>query len=707
MTLSNHQGDLLEIVNRIIKTGKEPRERMLDWFARTCNLNHKRRALQVDEKAVSPDGMMVNITICLDQLCEPFMDSSFTKIDRIDIDYLRRNPRVDISDETKINADQHASDKFYGQEAEGNNNFISEVFFLALAAHHYGTEAANSTLSSLEKELRRLKKHLDEIESDRHTLLSDPLRLAHFDASVNKWKDHLEKGTCRKYALEGVLMDEQAQGRSIQLGRYVMVWLLRLVTPTKDYPKKAVKLPLPHEPPEAFACLPEYYLEDVVDNFKFITRHMPWIVNSTQSEELITLCITFLRSSEYVKNPYVKGGLITIMFTGVWATPNHNKGILGDLLCGLPFANEYLLHALIKFYIEIEVTGAHTQFFDKFNIRYEIFQIIKCIWSNTLYRENLSKEASQNLQFFIRFVNLLLNDVTFVLDESISGLGKIHNLTHELNVDGANMEAESKTEKEEALSAAKSQTKNYMALTNETVAMLKMFTEALATAFTKAEIVQRLADMLDYNLDALVGPKSRELKVENKEEYGFNPGMLLSELVDVFLNLGGKDDFVNAVAKDERSYKQNNIDQATKILKTRGLKSPAEISNWMALGDKFAKAKELNEQEEEDFGEIPDEFTGKSMLSISFQARTDGHLDPLMAILMTDPVILPSSRVTLDRSTIQSHLLSDPTDPYNRVPLKIEDVIPNTELLAQVKAFKAEKKAKRAAQASAMDTTPG
>jgi len=48
-----------------------------------------------------------------------------------------------------------------------------------------------------------------------------------------------------------------------------------------------------------------------------------------------------------------------------------------------------------------------------------------------------------------------------------------------------------------------------------------------------------------------------------------------------------------------------------------------------------------------------------------------------MYTLMEDPVTLPSSRVTIDRSTIQSHLLSDPSDPFNRAPLKIEDVIPS------------------------------
>jgi ubiquitin conjugation factor E4 B len=48
-----------------------------------------------------------------------------------------------------------------------------------------------------------------------------------------------------------------------------------------------------------------------------------------------------------------------------------------------------------------------------------------------------------------------------------------------------------------------------------------------------------------------------------------------------------------------------------------------------------------------------------------------------MYTIMEDPVILPSSKVSIDLSTIKSHLLSDPTDPFNRIPLKLEDVIPS------------------------------
>lgn len=108
---------------------------------------------------------------------------------------------------------------------------------------------------------------------------------------------------------------------------------------------------------------------------------------------MIALCVTFLRSSEYIKNPYLKSSLVSLLFSGTWPFMHLKKGVLGDQLVSLPFANEYLLHSLMKFYIECESTGAHTQFYDKFNIRYEIFQVIKCVWINDVYKQQLTRES--------------------------------------------------------------------------------------------------------------------------------------------------------------------------------------------------------------------------------------------------------------------------------------------------------------------------
>lgn len=167
LTLNAHQKDLVDIINAFVRASTISRTRTLDWFAYIVNQNHKRRALRPDEKQLSSDGFMMNVTVILDELCEPFMDTTFSKVSRIDVNYLRRTPRVEIKDETKLNADKNASDKFYSTTLEGDSNFISEIFFLNLAAHHYGSEVANGKLKSLDKDIKYFTSTLAQMETER------------------------------------------------------------------------------------------------------------------------------------------------------------------------------------------------------------------------------------------------------------------------------------------------------------------------------------------------------------------------------------------------------------------------------------------------------------------------------------------------------------------------------------------------------------
>lgn len=389
------------------------------------------------------------------------------------------------------------------------------------------------------------------------------------------------------------------------------------------------------------------------------------------------LCITFLRNSEYVKNPSLKSGLVSLLFHGTFPVYHRQKGILGDALTTDQFATDNLLHALMKFYIEAEHTGVSSAFYDKFSIRYEIFQIFKCIWSNDVYRQRLTQESKVNTEFFVRYVNLLVNDATYLLDECLTKFPKINDLQAALRPDAPiQLSEEDSKAKSEELAQLERQATSYMQLANETISMMKIFTGTLSDAFTMPEIVQRLADMLDYNLDTLVGPKSANLRVEDSSKYFFNPKSLLAEFIDIYLNLGKQKRFVEAVAKDGRSYKPSNFESATRILERWSLKSKEDLTAWANLIAKFKTAREIDEQAEEDLGEIPDEF-----------------LDPLMYTLMEDPVILPMSKQTIDRSTIRSHLLSDPTDPFNRQPMNIDDVVPNIEIREKIRLFKEERKA--------------
>jgi hypothetical protein len=54
---------------------------------------------------------------------------------------------------------------------------------------------------------------------------------------------------------------------------------------------------------------------------------------------------------------------------------------------------------------------------------------------------------------------------------------------------------------------------------------------------------------------------------------------------------------------------------------------------------------------------------------------------------MVDPVTLPSGLV-MDRPVIARHLLSDQTDPFNRLPLTLDMLKPATALKQKIEAWK-------------------
>lgn len=218
-----------------------------------------------------------------------------------------------------------------------------------------------------------------------------------------------------------------------------------------------------------------------------------------------------------------------------------------------------------------------------------------------------------NMDRFVRFVNLMINDVTYLLDECLTDLAKIHDLQTEM----ADVEAFSRQplqhrrEREGTLRSLERQTTTYTQLGSSTVALLKMFTAEAKEPFMVPEIVDRLAAMLDYNLDSLVGPRCRELKVKNQEKYKFNPRALLGDILEVYLSLSDQGEFVRAVANDGRSYKKELFEKAGSIAtKYFLLKSENDIERLRLFVVKVEETKATIEAED-DLGDVPDEFLGE------------------------------------------------------------------------------------------------
>lgn len=58
--------------------------------------------------------------------------------------------------------------------------------------------------------------------------------------------------------------------------------------------------------------------------------------------------------------------------------------------------------------------------------------------------------------------------------------------------------------------------------------------------FLVQELIDRLAAMLNFNLQQLCGKKCKSLKVPNPEKYGWDPKYLLDKITDIYLHLKSK-----------------------------------------------------------------------------------------------------------------------------------------------------------------------
>jgi len=177
------------------------------------------------------------------------------------------------------------------------------------------------------------------------------------------------------------------------------------------------------------------------------------------------------------------------------------------------------------------------------------------------------------------------------------------------------------------------------------------------------------------------------LRVKEPEKYRFSRDGLLKQIIDIFLNLCNHKEFIQAVSHDGRSYSREIFLEANNRMRELKTQSETNIKKFHVFVNKVEEAFKREAEGEEELGEIPEEFLG-NLFILKFEVYcvkrsriimfSFSVLDPVMYDIMEDPVILPTSRKIVDRSTIATHLLSDATDPFNRKPLKIEDVIPST-----------------------------
>jgi ubiquitin conjugation factor E4 A len=309
-----------------------------------------------------------------------------------------------------------------------------------------------------------------------------------------------------------------------------------------------------------------------------------------------------------------------------------------------------LIHVFVSIEISDGLTGetVNVAFEQKFGYRKPMYTVLKYLWSKAEHRKRMKEMADfaqNNMEaisppLFLRFINLLMNDAIFLLDEALTYMSKLKEL--QIQRDGgewAKLPAQQREQNEQNFQHTSRLATFHNIMGCNTIHTLSWITEEIKSIFCDKTLVERMASMLNYFLLHLVGPQNRALKVKDLKQFEFKPKDLVHDICRMYVNLANEDNdkrrkFCLAVGMDDRSYSADLFTLASDVLIKSGFIGLSNETQEVAkLVDKVLQ---LNKRREIDMEEVSDE---------------------LMSCLMTDPVILPNSGIRIDRSTIARHLL--------------------------------------------------
>ncbi|VDO35527.1 unnamed protein product [Haemonchus placei] len=587
-----------QIVHQLVANASS-RGRCLDYFAAVIKHNEKRAQLRVNQMY-------------------PF----------------QKNSRVDIVEKTRLKVDLQGAKEF--AEKIPNNvedKFTTECFFLTMQFENICLQPAVNRLRSLRRHIADVRDQIRELQ-EQLSRLQDGLFAEHERNRINhKIKARTEQKlsfTHTAMCYECMLSDPSFISLALDFSSKQLQLLLNAISPNFRYESE-----LPAVAPPLFAAYPEFYLDDVLDLVTFALKHTaPLLVgrnNDWPNHLLVFICCT-----HYFNNPFLAAKVVEVVMMLTPAVMPAAQNLWYQVI-NSPMAMEKLFPSLVKFYSDAE---AGTDFYEKFSIRRNIQVIFQCLWNETYYRSIMIQLARACGPEFIRFINMVINDATFLLDESLAALKKIHDveLVMANKEEWAALGREEQQQREGILEDAKRQVRSWLIYAKDTLELLGYLTRDAPQPFAQDVLGDRLASMLNHNIAQLCGRKCMELK---------------------------------------RSYTPQMMNDVIRRLQSNNIVPISQIERFRALAEKVETLYNNKAQQEMELEDAPEEF--KVIVSYNI-ARFRYYIliyssDPVMDTLMEDPVRLPSGHI-MDRKHIMRHLLSSQTNPFNRAPLTEDELEP-------------------------------
>jgi len=629
------------------------------------------------------------------------------------------------------------------------HNFITECFFLTAYGYHVGFIPAANLLKSNTYN-HQWNQHIMQFNAIQQALQAGQISLG----SLTPQQEAQLKSFEMLYGLRHCREAQVGHPHLLQHALSFADVTCALLRCAAGHPGELVALE--GTPPREWRLLPCFLLEDlaaIVEQAARQSSERSVFEYHAHLAELLGTIVLLLESKEYVPQVHIRVALCDALFQASPAGDEEEDGSraykslkVNKVFFHDPLVVRLFIPGLVQLYVDLERNEDDHNNADltKPRVRRQISKLVGFLVESEDHVEMLRKiskgdsgsEFSKHSETFFKFVLMLASDLTHAFDDAISYLIKIkqeldwqasntweelaepsflnemagrllenteaaalvtgHQGPRALDPDSAMTLAVQVLQKardgEVASQQKVSEARAKVHSRNETMAKwlmqecmqtIRIFVKVAATvpsSLMLPHIADRVAASVDGMLARLVGKQARQIKLPEPQKYSFDPKGLLKDLVTVFVDIyeGSRDNFVAAVARDQRSFSEEVFHRGCSIVEREQLVSTEACATFRAFVKDAVEQSKVFQQEDEILGEVPEDFQ-----------------DAWTGEIMKDPVTLPSSGMTLDRSSIERHLEgTEAIDPYNRSPLTVDQLVPNVDLRNRIEAFVKEQKAK-------------
>ncbi|KAL4505185.1 hypothetical protein ABPG72_016252 [Tetrahymena utriculariae] len=616
-------------------------------FVAACIIGNKDKAKLyhrlAQQQITSSDAFMANILDVMLEITKIIFNKNDNKWEKIKPEFFSQSQRLSHLKEAPFYSKEKIADTQM-QEEISEFGTITEYFFLCQQLAHYSIIPIFSDFKNNAEQLQRTEKEFKRMPQNNPLYSMAEQKVNSMKTYYFQYNAFLQMES-RLYAMRDMY----------DLLFFLLPKWLRL-----DITKLNNNIIPDYKPSSLLNSLPENMITDVFEYHFFYTNFRRDYVKFSLTEQYINsfleMTVMFLSNCQISSNPYLKAKLVEILFFFYHQDKSKVHAILSNSL----YAKRNITASLMKFYIDIEFTGDSHQFYSKFNYRHYVNYLYTKLWVEETYQSEVKKLINEPL--FERFINMLINDATYCTDEGISNMQKILDIRAKQDVNTLSPQDYEQYDRMIGSSA------HFNKQSRETISLIANLSIWAPQPFLSDTFLDVISGMLNNFLKKMMDPTLNQYNID--KEFDFNSSVIVKDLIIIYSSLGHDKLFRQKVTADSRSFDYKLFETALKRVRK-------EQQIGQQIQEKFQDfLNNLVEPEiEEEYDNFPEEFQCAISLDI-----------------LKDPVMLPSSKCVVERSIIKKALLDNEIDPFNRSPLKIDQLVEMPGLKKKIQDWKQNQK---------------